>query len=309
MAGLGETLKAARLAKGLSLEDAEHACRVRRIFLEALEEERYDLLPPRAFAQGLLTVYARYLDLDPYPLTRLLPPEPTVELEVLPPPPAPRAAPWRAGVLAGVFLLAIAAGYAYIQAENTGSIEPPQPGNLLVTLPTATAPTSPTATPQVTTTPEPTGTVTPTATAVPTVPVPALTGRPLAQAVGALQAAGLQGTTEERSSADVPAGTVMEQQPAAGATLSRGQTVSLVVSRGPPPVTVPNVVGQAEAAARAAITAARLAPGQFTNYQGRADVPPADLGRVCVGCVLSTTPGPGAEVAPGTQVLIAVRRE
>ena len=45
MGELGQRFRAAREAKGLSLAQAEEATRIRRAFLEALEEERYEALP------------------------------------------------------------------------------------------------------------------------------------------------------------------------------------------------------------------------------------------------------------------------
>jgi eukaryotic-like serine/threonine-protein kinase len=42
---------------------------------------------------------------------------------------------------------------------------------------------------------------------------------------------------------DVPSGSVISQQPEAGATLTRGETVEVVVSEGPEPIEVPNLRG------------------------------------------------------------------
>jgi len=318
VASLGETLRAARLARNLSLEQAEQACRVRRAFLEAFEAERYERLPPRAYAQGLLTVYARYLGLDPLPLIRLLPPEPAPEPEVLAPPPASGRPPWRVATFLGAVLLAVAAGHAYFQSLAAGP--PPEQRNdpIIIAIPTATnTPVPATPSPAVTASPaptsspspSPTASLTPTATTAALVALPLLTGQTLAQALGALQSMGLQGTMEQRSSTQVPAGIVIEQQPAPGSRIPQGDTVSLVVSRGPPPVSVPNIIGRSEAEARRVLLEAGLRPGQYTNYQGRADLQPQILGRVCVGCVLSSTPAPAAEVPPGTEVLLAVRKE
>ena len=46
---------------------------------------------------------------------------------------------------------------------------------------------------------------------------------------------------------------MISTDPEGGATTFRGETVELVVSKGPPLVTVPNVVGRNEAEARAAL--------------------------------------------------------
>ncbi len=49
---------------GLSLEDAENATKIRRKYLEALENEAYDQLPGVVYARGFLRNYARYLGLS-----------------------------------------------------------------------------------------------------------------------------------------------------------------------------------------------------------------------------------------------------
>ncbi len=65
MGELGQTLRAAREAKGLSLAQAEQDTRIRRAFLEALEDERYDVLPGLVYTKGFIRNYALYLGLDP----------------------------------------------------------------------------------------------------------------------------------------------------------------------------------------------------------------------------------------------------
>lgn len=61
---LGEALRAARAASGRSLEDLADLTRVRRQYLLALEDSRFDLLPSRPFATGYVRAYARALGLD-----------------------------------------------------------------------------------------------------------------------------------------------------------------------------------------------------------------------------------------------------
>jgi eukaryotic-like serine/threonine-protein kinase len=69
-------------------------------------------------------------------------------------------------------------------------------------------------------------------------------GRPLEEAASLLQAAGLEvDVTARRYDEDAAAGLVLGQDPAPGETLRRGDTVAVVVSRGPEPVEVPNVRG------------------------------------------------------------------
>lgn len=64
MSELGQRLRAAREAKGLTLVQAEEATRIRRDYLQALEEERYDALPGAVYVRGFLRNYAAYLGLD-----------------------------------------------------------------------------------------------------------------------------------------------------------------------------------------------------------------------------------------------------
>ena len=65
MSELGTRLREARETQGISLEQAEEVTRIRRVFLEALEEERLGDLPSAVYARGLVRNYARFLGLDP----------------------------------------------------------------------------------------------------------------------------------------------------------------------------------------------------------------------------------------------------
>jgi len=60
---IGETLRAARLAKGVSLEEAAAATRIRRSALQALESDDFEALPASVYTRGFLVNYARYLGL------------------------------------------------------------------------------------------------------------------------------------------------------------------------------------------------------------------------------------------------------
>ncbi|MBI1186205.1 MAG: helix-turn-helix domain-containing protein [Alphaproteobacteria bacterium] len=59
----GEKLRDARLARGLSLHEVERRTRVKRDFVEALEEMDVKLLPGKAYAVPYLRSYARLLGL------------------------------------------------------------------------------------------------------------------------------------------------------------------------------------------------------------------------------------------------------
>jgi cytoskeleton protein RodZ len=61
---LGAYLKGKREALNVSLQEVAQVTRIRRSILEAIENNRYDLLPPKVFAQGFVKSYASYLGLD-----------------------------------------------------------------------------------------------------------------------------------------------------------------------------------------------------------------------------------------------------
>jgi beta-lactam-binding protein with PASTA domain/tRNA A-37 threonylcarbamoyl transferase component Bud32 len=86
------------------------------------------------------------------------------------------------------------------------------------------------------------------------VPLPALVGRSATEAVATLKKLGLQSASTLAYSKTVTAGDVISTNPKSGAAVPRGSTVSLVVSKGPPPVTVPDLYRTSEADARTALT-------------------------------------------------------
>src|SRR4051794_7482384 len=61
---VGGSLREARLKRGLSSADVQKAIRIRDRYLQALEEERWELLPGDAYVKGFLRTYADYLGLD-----------------------------------------------------------------------------------------------------------------------------------------------------------------------------------------------------------------------------------------------------
>lgn len=61
---IGNALRNAREARGETLLDVAHALKLAPKQVEALELERFDLLPGRAFVRGFLRNYARHLGLD-----------------------------------------------------------------------------------------------------------------------------------------------------------------------------------------------------------------------------------------------------
>ncbi|HUJ55481.1 MAG TPA: RodZ domain-containing protein [Gaiellaceae bacterium] len=61
---IGSSLREARERRGLSSEDVQKAIRIRDRYLNALEEERWELLPGEAYLKGFLRTYADFLGLD-----------------------------------------------------------------------------------------------------------------------------------------------------------------------------------------------------------------------------------------------------
>ena len=65
MTGIGDTLRRARVQRGQNRAACSAATGIGPAFLHALEEERFDDLPPTAHAPDLVERYAAYLGLDP----------------------------------------------------------------------------------------------------------------------------------------------------------------------------------------------------------------------------------------------------
>lgn len=64
MGNIGESLKSAREARGITLDKAEEDTKIRKRYLQALEDGDYDVIPGRVYAKGFLRNYAKYLGLD-----------------------------------------------------------------------------------------------------------------------------------------------------------------------------------------------------------------------------------------------------
>ena len=65
---LGKYLKKERELRNISLKDVARNTRVREQFIQALEEDRLDRLPPPTIIKGFLQSYAKYVGLDPSPV-------------------------------------------------------------------------------------------------------------------------------------------------------------------------------------------------------------------------------------------------
>jgi beta-lactam-binding protein with PASTA domain len=124
------------------------------------------------------------------------------------------------------------------------------------------------------------------------VAVPNVVGKREPAAVSALRAKGFDVQTANVVS-NKPSGTVIAQSPAAAASVLRGSTVTIRISRGL--VSVPNVVGQSRDTAVAAIRGAGLMPKAF--------VVPSSQPK---NNVVSQSPQAGKRIAGGSTVRLNV---
>lgn len=126
------------------------------------------------------------------------------------------------------------------------------------------------------------------------VPVPKIEGRKLAAAKATLSEAGLKFDVRQKFSEKVKDGVVISARPGEGTVVDSGSSVTLVVSKGPPPVTVPNLVDmprdKAVATLRKLGLKARVLEGDFSP-----------LNRV-----ISQSAAAGSEVPKGSTVTLRI---
>ena len=128
-----------------------------------------------------------------------------------------------------------------------------------------------------------------------TVPAPNVVGMGEKDAIAAAAAKGLV-VKVQRVDGDDVAGLVVSQRPTAGSFLSDGGTVHLVVSRGPPPVPVPDVTRQAATDAQAALEQQGFVVRVERQYD---DV-------IAYNLVISTNPPAGANVSRESEIVLTV---
>jgi cytoskeletal protein RodZ len=173
----GDTLRQSRAHKGVSLKEAEHATRINRHHLAALEEENFGALPPLIYQRGIVRNYATYLDLDVNKLLKMFEeargiPEDTELMAAMKPLDMPNHwAPNFAIIAFLVVMSAIVFAWLYSAYFNPSAAVPTAPeivatvtpvSNDALVMPTET-PAPPTNTPEPTSTPKPTRTPQPTA--------------------------------------------------------------------------------------------------------------------------------------------------
>ena len=116
--------------------------------------------------------------------------------------------------------------------------------------------------------------------------VPDVVGKTKDQATAAIKAAGLTpGDVTEEYSASVDSGKIISSTPKAGKVIKHSEKVSLVVSKGKEPATIPDVTGLSEDDAKKALEDAGLKKGKVSK--GYSD-------SVAKGNVISSSPIAGA---------------
>jgi cytoskeleton protein RodZ len=61
---IGEQLRTQRKARGISLVEVAEHTKIGKRYLEAFEEDHFDVLPCEAYIRGFLRAYAKYLEID-----------------------------------------------------------------------------------------------------------------------------------------------------------------------------------------------------------------------------------------------------
>jgi cytoskeletal protein RodZ len=171
MAVFGDTLRQARSYKGVTIREAETATRINRHHLAALEDEKFDGLPPLIYQRGIVKNYALYLDLDPNKLLQLFeeargtqPDDPPKVVSLQPLEMPNHFAPNFAIIAFMVFVSAIVFAWLYsayfapsdptsTPAGTIATVTPMDPDSVVIPSPT---PAPPTATPTKEPTAEPT---------------------------------------------------------------------------------------------------------------------------------------------------------
>src|SRR5438045_9178315 len=67
MEGLGKKLKEARLARGLTLDDAYRMTKIRPNRLEAIENEDFSLFDSLTYSKAAVLIYGKFLEVDVSP--------------------------------------------------------------------------------------------------------------------------------------------------------------------------------------------------------------------------------------------------
>ncbi|MBY5035416.1 Stk1 family PASTA domain-containing Ser/Thr kinase [Streptococcus gallolyticus] len=132
------------------------------------------------------------------------------------------------------------------------------------------------------------------------VTVPDVSGNDLETAKSTLQELGFEiGNVTYKNSDSVPEGNVISTDPKANTSKSKGSKVNLVVSSGVESVTVPDVAGVSQSAAKQALEAAGFKLGTVTEENSD---------KVATGLVIRTDPVAQTALAKGTTVNLVLSK-
>ncbi len=126
--------------------------------------------------------------------------------------------------------------------------------------------------------------------------VPDVSGRTEAAAKSLIENAGFVPEIRKQPHDDVPEGQVISQNPAGGQKADKGSIVTLMVSSGPEPVTIPDVAGMDPSEAMMKLQELGF---KVTQQYGASSV-------VDPGKVISTNPAIGTVQKPGSTVVIVI---
>jgi eukaryotic-like serine/threonine-protein kinase len=132
----------------------------------------------------------------------------------------------------------------------------------------------------------------------PPVPLPDVTGKPLAEAQPLLEQAGFVVVVKRQFDENVPKDIALGTDPAGGGKAAPESSVTLIVSDGPAPVEVPDVAGKGYDEAAAIIQAKRLVPVKREEFSDS----------VAVGVVIGTDPAAGQAAPRDSEVPILVSK-
>lgn len=127
-------------------------------------------------------------------------------------------------------------------------------------------------------------------------PVPVVTSQPLDTAVSRLEAEGFK-TDIVNQANEAPRGIVFAQRPSAGTEIEEASSVTVLVSKGPATVAVPNAVGLPEQQARDRMAAAGLEVQVFEVFSDEPE-----------GNIIAQNPGSGERVSKDSSVRLNVSK-
>ena len=160
---IGSTLREARVRRSLTLQQIEEDTKIRVKYVQAMENEEFDIMPGPTYVKGFLRTYSEYLGLDPEVIigeyrsregrtSSRVHEEPFGGVSTLG---RPRSHRGRNTIVFIAVICLLVLGVIWILGRNGPDETPPstKPGALGLTSPSPTPTPLPTATPQKTTRP------------------------------------------------------------------------------------------------------------------------------------------------------------